>query len=81
MNDRLEIKVIGAQGLVEVEGGACNPFAVVRCNQDIEQTMALLTLVSYDKRINNVQCRLQITLHIHIGILQQCYSITSARAM
>jgi len=37
MNDRLEIKVIGAQGLVEVEGGACNPFAIVRCNQVTEE--------------------------------------------
>lgn len=37
--DRLEVKVIAARDLVEAEGGECNPFAVVKCNMELEQTM------------------------------------------
>jgi Ca2+-dependent lipid-binding protein len=33
------VKVVAARRLVEVDGGDCNPFAVVTCNKAVEQTM------------------------------------------
>ncbi|KAJ8603740.1 hypothetical protein CTAYLR_000260 [Chrysophaeum taylorii] len=41
IEDRLEVKVVAARNLLEVEGGECNPFAVVRCGGEIEQTTVL----------------------------------------
>mmetsp|Transcript_9637 Transcript_9637/g.30891 ORF Transcript_9637/g.30891 Transcript_9637/m.30891 type:complete len:1963 (-) Transcript_9637:92-5980(-) len=41
IEDRLEVKVVAAKDLLEVEGGECNPFAIVRCGTEFEQTMVL----------------------------------------
>jgi len=41
VEDRLEVKVVCGEGLLEVEGGECNPFAVVRCGSEFEQTVVL----------------------------------------
>ena len=38
VSDRLEVKVVAARGLGEVEGGDCNPFALVRCGAEEERT-------------------------------------------
>ena len=39
VQDRLEVKVVAARDLLEVEGGDCNPFGIVRCAGDVDQTM------------------------------------------
>ena len=38
VDDRLELRVVSGKGLPEVEGGDCNPFVVVRCGHESEQT-------------------------------------------
>lgn len=38
MVDRLEFRVLSAASLPEVAGGECNPFVVVKCGSDVEQT-------------------------------------------
>ncbi|KAJ8599790.1 hypothetical protein CTAYLR_004010 [Chrysophaeum taylorii] len=38
LDDRIEVRVIGAEDLPEVEGGECNPFCVVVCGGEQEQT-------------------------------------------
>lgn len=38
LDDRLELRVVSARDLPEVEGGDCNPFVVVRCGNEAEQT-------------------------------------------
>ena len=39
ISDRLEVKVVSARSLSEVEGGECNPFAVARCGSEFGQTL------------------------------------------
>ena len=38
VSDRLEVKVVAARGLGEVEGGECNPYAIITCAADEERT-------------------------------------------
>ena len=38
IDDRLELRVVGARDLPEAEGGECNPFAAVRCGRESETT-------------------------------------------
>eukprot|EP00633_Aureoumbra_lagunensis_P005480 CAMPEP_0197308502 /NCGR_PEP_ID=MMETSP0891-20130614/6865_1 /TAXON_ID=44058 ORGANISM="Aureoumbra lagunensis, Strain CCMP1510" /NCGR_SAMPLE_ID=MMETSP0891 /ASSEMBLY_ACC=CAM_ASM_000534 /LENGTH=1990 /DNA_ID=CAMNT_0042792899 /DNA_START=20 /DNA_END=5992 /DNA_ORIENTATION=+ len=41
VEDRLEVKVVAARDLSEVEGGECNPFVIVKCGNEFEQTQVL----------------------------------------
>ena len=38
VDDRLELRVVSARDLPEVEGGDCNPFVLVKCGGEAEQT-------------------------------------------
>ena len=38
VEDRLELRVVSARDLPEVEGGDCNPFVLVKCGGEAEQT-------------------------------------------
>ena len=52
VSDRLEVKVVAARGLGEVEGGDCNPFALVRCGAEEERTaVASATSASSRERL------------------------------
>lgn len=41
LDDRLEVRVLCAEDLPEVEGGDCNPFVVVRCGAESRQTLVM----------------------------------------
>ena len=38
IDDRLELRIKGGRDLPEAEGGECNPYVVVQCGKEKEQT-------------------------------------------